>query len=71
MYKIDSDIPVPESRTKYPFADMEVDDSILFKDEKKANSARVAALRFGKAKSPKWVFTVRRVHDGWRLWRTA
>jgi len=45
-------------------------DSILFRDEKKAASARVAAVRYAQAHSPAWGFTLRKVEDGWRLWRT-
>ena len=71
MYKIDSKIPLPEGRSKYPFSEMEVDDSILFKEGNRANSARVAALRFARMQQPVWQFTLRRVNDGWRLWRTA
>lgn len=71
MYKIDTGMTVPDSRTKYPFREMEPNDSILFKDKKNADSARVAALRYAKSQQPAWSFTLRRVEDGWRLWRVA
>lgn len=61
---------MPEDRTKYPFRDMESGDSILFKDKKQADSARVAALRFVRVHRPDWHFSLRKVEDGWRLWRT-
>lgn len=58
-------------RSRYPFADMEPGDSILFPDKAQANSARVSAIRFVKMHQPTWVFSLRRVDGGWRLWRTA
>jgi hypothetical protein len=70
MYEIDRDIDLPASRTRYPFSEMGPGDSILFRDEKKASSARVAAVRYAQARSPVWGFTLRRVDEGWRLWRT-
>jgi hypothetical protein len=50
---------------------MEPGDSILFDSEKKATSARVAAVRYAFRHSPDWTFTLRKVEGGWRLWRTA
>jgi len=48
---------------------MEAGDSILFTVQKQANSARVAALRFVRVHRPDWKFSLRRVENGWRLWR--
>lgn len=69
MLQIDRNIEIPEGRSRYPFADMEVGDSIFFPDERKASSARVAAVRYASRYHPTWVFTLRRVEGGWRLWR--
>ena len=69
MYKVDTGIDVPDSRTKYPFSDMEVGDSILFEDKKTAESARVASLRFARTHREEWAFSLRKVDNGWRLWR--
>jgi len=55
----------------YPFADMQEGDSFLITDRKKADSARVASLRFTKRQRPDWSFVMRRVEDGWRIWRVA
>jgi len=69
--QIDKGIPfnaVPRSR--FPFADMEPGDSILFQERKKAESARISSMRFVRLRQPTWVFQMRRVEDGWRLWRT-
>ena len=71
MYKIESNVEMPDSRTKYPFDDMEKGDSILFKDRKGADSARVAAVRFAQAHRPDWKFSLRKVANGWRLWRVV
>lgn len=71
MFQIDTGIAMPTGRTKYPFGDMQAGDSILFKDEKQANSARVSALRFVRTHAPEWQFQLRKVDNGWRLWRVA
>lgn len=60
---------MPEGRTKYPLRDMLPGDSILFKDRNQANSARVSAMRFVRTQKPGWKFQLRRVENGWRLWR--
>ncbi len=70
MVQIETNIPIPEDRTLYPFRDMGTGDSILFKGKKQAASARVAAIRFAKVHRPGWVFSMRKVENGWRLWRT-
>ena len=71
MFQIDSDIAMPMGRTKYPFSDMLPGDSILFVNARQANSARVSALRFVRSHAPDWHFQLRRVENGWRLWRIA
>ena len=71
MLQIESGIEYPENRVKYPFADMQPGDSILFKEASQGNSARVSALRFVRMHQPDWKFRMRRVENGWRLWRVA
>lgn len=71
MLQIEQGIAMPETRTKYPFLDMEPGDSILFKNKNQAESARVASLRFVRVHKPDWEFTLRKVDNGWRLWRNA
>lgn len=68
---IEPGIEMPETRTKYPFIEMEPGDSILFKTKNQAESARVASIRFAKVHKPDWVFSLRKVDNGWRLWRKA
>ena len=71
MVQIDRGVELPQGRSRYPFSDMEKGDSILFKDERQASSARVAAVRFAQRYYPDWTFTLRKVENGWRLWRVA
>ena len=73
MLEIEKGVEVPSNvrGTKYPFAEMGVGDSILFKDKLRAESARVSSLRFVARREPEWRFTMRKVSGGWRLWRVA
>ena len=52
MIKIDRNVQIPEARCNYPFEDMGCGDSILFIEERRAASARVAAVRFAKRHRP-------------------
>jgi hypothetical protein len=70
MFVIDQNVEIPGSRTRYPFPEMEPGDSIFFDTEKRAVSARVAAVRYAAKQNEGWRFTLRRVEGGWRLWRT-
>ena len=69
MYKVDTDVKYPKMRTKYPFHDMGVGDSILFVDRPDADKARVSGMRWAKAHELDWKFSLRTVENGWRLWR--
>jgi len=71
MIKIDKvgSIPTNPVRVSYPFLDMSVGDSFLMTEFKKAESARIAALLFSKRKSLEWKFSVRKVKEGWRIFR--
>jgi len=71
VYQIEQNVEIPASRTRYPFSDMDPGDSIFFPTEKQAVSARVAAVRFAAKYKEEWKFTLRRVDDGWRLWRLS
>ena len=71
MVRIDQGIALPINRSKYPFGEMEAGDSILFGVRKQAESCRVAALRFTRVHQPEWVFSLRKVDGGWRLWRIS
>ena len=69
MLQIEQGIVIPSTRTKYPFLDMEPGDSILLSSKAQADSARVASIRFVKVHRPDWSFVLRKVENGWRLWR--
>lgn len=71
MIHIEAGILPPTDRTRYPFRDMEPGDSILFEEKAKALSARVSAIRFARLHTKGWVFSMRRVDAGWRLWRMS
>ena len=58
-----------KERMSYPFVQMEVGDSFLLTEYKKAESARIAALLFARRKSLEWKFSMRKVNEGWRVIR--
>ena len=62
-------VPPLKDRASYPFQEMDIGDSFLLTEYKKAESARIAALLFSKRKSLKWKFSVRKVSEGWRVFR--
>jgi len=62
-------VPPVKDRASYPFMQMDVGDSFLLTEYKKAESARIAALLFSKRKSLQWKFSVRKVSEGWRIFR--
>ena len=69
IYKIDKDIPVPAGGNKYPFAIMEIGDSIFFPAEttKTINGPRAVASMHGKKYGKK--FRTLLVDGGFRIWR--
>jgi hypothetical protein len=50
---------------------MLVGDSFLITDHRKAESARISAINFVKRQQTEWKFTMRKMRDGWRLFRIA
>jgi hypothetical protein len=58
-------------RSRYPFNDMEVGDSIRFDEFRRAESARVAALQYAKRNRPDWKFAIRKSIHGWDIIRIA
>lgn len=63
--KIESNVPLP---SKFPFAQMKVGDSFLAPPDINRTSVSVSAKRFGTKHGMK--FTVRKVEQGFRCWRT-
>ena len=65
--KVEKDVPIPN---RYPFDEMEVDDSFAVPPEIARNTVSVAAGRYGDKHGMK--FTVRRMDDKTlRCWRIA
>ena len=56
-------------RHRYVFDGMDVGDSLFFDDFKLAENARVAAIQFAKRRNPDWKFGIRKMDNGWRIFR--
>lgn len=67
-YRIEKNVPIPMRGSPYPFAEMEVSDSVLV-PESVGENARMAAHRHGKKFGK--TFISRTVENGVRIWRTA
>lgn len=87
MLKIDKGIPVPHRQTRpstktdgnpiFPLAELDIGDSFSVPDGFKGRGGKEvthssiggAIFHYGKRHGRQ--FTVRRMVDGWRVWRTA
>ena len=72
-FKINKNIPMPTSLSKYPFADMAIGDSFVGQvnfDEKKSTNIRNAASVFGRSQNPVQKFTCKKVKGQLVIWRT-
>lgn len=65
MIKIESGIPMP---TKFPFAEMKVNDSFLIPAGVNKGTVAVYATRHAK-KTGYAKFTIRKTAEGYRCWR--
>ena len=63
-------IKIPE-RNRYHFDGLEVGEHFYFSDFKQAESARVAGLQFARRRGLAWKFGIRKMQDGWRVFRVA
>jgi hypothetical protein len=70
VYKIESGIPIPknQSKSKYPFSQMNVGDSIFFSGADSQSSPVKSAKSYFKRKGQKCL--IKREGDGMRVWRT-
>ena len=77
--KIDKGLELPDKQsggreTKYPYKELEVGDSYLVKLKKYSKSKHAsissAAAQWVKRNELDWKFTVRKVDEGIRVWRT-
>lgn len=64
----DAELPSPP-KNRYPFINMEVGDSILIDEFRVAQSARVSAINFIKRHDLAWKFGIRKMGNGWRIFR--
>lgn len=76
MITIEKNIPMPEARSKgrYPYADMQVGDSFYLETKGVdeigvARRLRGSSFLYGKKSGAK--FSVRKMDDGFRVWRVA
>lgn len=69
MIKIEKNIPMPSLSSKYPFADMQVGDSVFFDNEPAGSQSKpvIAARNFGSKNDMK--FLSRSEGAGVRVWR--
>ena len=67
-YKIESGIPLPGRRLKYPFAEMKVGDSFAIAE---ADLRKISVSAFAEGKRLGFKFSVRTADGGGRVWRIA
>ena len=70
MFEIEKNVPIDgrQPYNRYPFGEMEVNDSFFVADGKQSRLS-AAATASGKTHGTK--FTVRKVDGGYRIWRIA
>lgn len=56
---------------RYPFAEMEIGDSLFFDELTEVESAQNAGYSFGKTHNNGFKMTRRKMDNGYRLWRIA
>lgn len=61
---------IPKVR-RYPFAQMDIGDSLFFEELTEVESAQNAGYAYGKAKKNGFKMTRRKTDGGYRLWRIA
>ena len=67
---LDSGVEMPALR-RYPFNRMRVGDSIFIDDFRVAQSARVSAINYSKRHDLAWKFSIRKMGNGWRIFRVT
>lgn len=68
--KIEKGEKVPKVQ-RYPFAEMDVGDSLFFEELTQAESAQNAGHAYGKKHGNGFKMTRRKMDNGYRLWRIA
>lgn len=70
VFKSSDFMEIPE-RNRYHFEGFEIGEHFFFGDFKQAESARVAGLQFARRRGLDWKFGIRKMQDGWRVFRLA
>ena len=74
-YELDKNVPMPKASSKYPFEDMDVGDSFFVADGDDENWKTLRKMRgasnWASKKFPDTKYSVRKVDNGVRVWRTA
>ena len=68
--EIEKGLRIPKVK-RYPFADMEVGDSMLFDELSEVESAQNAGYSYSKTHDNRFKMTRRKMDNGYRLWRIA
>ena len=63
-----SGVEMPPLR-RYPFNQMGIGDSIFIDDFRIAQSARVSDINYTKRHDLAWKFSIRKMENGWRIFR--
>ena len=80
MVKIENSVPFEDDkpfpgrkhrRSKYPFWNMAIGDSVFYQDAAKAEQARQAAHVAQKRSNDERVFRSKKVDGGLRIWRVS
>ena len=56
-------------RPRYPFKEMDIGDSFFLDDFRLAESARISAFNYVKRHDLPWRFSLRKIDNGWRIFR--
>lgn len=69
MFQIEKDVPMPVSRSRYPFPQMKVGDSFFVPETHVPARLMSAAISYAKRNTLAWKFAARRIDGGVRIWR--
>ena len=70
-YQIEVGVPLPKPRIKYPFADMQINDSFFVASDPYDQKLQRLISAHSNNYLGKGKVTVRRVNGGLRVWRVA
>ena len=64
-----TDLVVLPERNSFFFENLAVGEHFYFDNFKSAESARVAGAQFARRRGLRWKFSIRKMRDGWRVFR--